>query len=205
MPEACSTRGFLFIRHGETLSNRNRIRSGGECNPPLTQLGVQQIRRTEAVLATLDRSPGLILASPHKRTHDTARILNESLNVEILVDDGLKERRLGQWNGQSYDATRELMKAGRTPPGGESDDAFRGRVLDTFRERAWIYSRWPAIISSSGVARVILEHAGKTREYASGLGNGSILAVTLDNSDCFRISRVEMIHDSQEGSRTDEA
>lgn len=195
MPES-SEKGFFFVRHGETLSNRNRVRSGGECNTRLTQLGVRQIRQAEAVLASLARGPGLILTSPHRRTHDTARILNESLQVEILVDDGLKERRLGLWNGQSYEATRELLIAGETPPDGEAGDAFRERVLNTFRKRARIYSRWPVIISSSGVARVILEHAGKTREYASGLGNGSILAVTLENPDRFCIARVEMIHDS---------
>lgn len=197
MPKKHSEQGFFFVRHGETISNRNKVRSGGECNPPLTPLGKQQIELAETVLSSLDRIPGLMLTSPHIRTYDTACILNKSLKVKVLVDDGLKERKLGSWNGKSYDSTREQLKAGKTPPGGEAEAEFRERVLRTFKNRAGIYMQWPAIISSSGVARVILEHAGKTREYASGLDNGSILSVWLDDPVHFSISCVEMVYACQ--------
>ena len=77
-------------------------------------------------------------------------------------------------------ATQPPLAAGETPPGGESDAAFRARVLAAFRALGPLYARWPLVVSSRGVARILLEHAG--RDGAATLPNGAILRVTLADS-----------------------
>ena len=85
---------------------------------------------------------------------------NARLGLEMRIEPGLIERRLGSWNGRSIEETQPLLAAGRTPPGGESSVRFTARVLTAFRSLAPLYARWPPIVSSRGVARVLMENAG---------------------------------------------
>ena len=128
-------------------------------------------------LRRLGATPGVILVSPLSRTIETAEILNSGLDLEVRVDSSLIERRLGDWNGQSVEATQPPLAAGETPPGGESNAVFQSRVLCAFRGLASLYAQWPLIVSSRGVARILMEHAGY--EGAAFLPNGAILRVTL--------------------------
>ena len=181
MTDGARKPGFFFIRHGQTAANRDGLRSGGESDTPLTELGREQAREAGLTLHRLGLTPGLILSSPLSRTIETARLLNVRLGLEVRMVSGLIERRLGAWNGRSVEATRLPLAAGETPPGGESDAVFRARVLAAFRALAPLYARWPLIVSSRGVARILMEHAG--RESAATLPNGTILRVTLTDPD----------------------
>ncbi|MDD9982950.1 MAG: histidine phosphatase family protein [Gammaproteobacteria bacterium] len=173
--------GFFFIRHGQTVANRDGVRSGGESDTHLTVLGREQARTAGLTLHRLGAAPSLILTSPLSRTIDTAEILNERFGLEIRTVSGLTERRLGAWNGRSIEATQPLLAAGETPPGGETNAVFKARVLAAFRGLAPHYASWPLIVSSRGVARILLEHAGLVD--ATSLPNGAILRATLANSD----------------------
>ena len=177
--EACES-GFFFIRHGQTVANRDGVRSGAESDTHLTELGREQARRAGLVLDRFGVRPGLILPSPLSRTIETAELLNARLGLEMRIEPGLIERRLGTWNGRSVEETQPLLAAGRTPPGGESSAGFTARVLAAFRGLAPLYARWPLIVSSRGVARVLMEHAG--HEGAPTVPNCAILRVTLADS-----------------------
>ena len=99
----------------------------------------------------------------------------------MRIEPELIERRLGSWNGRSIEETQPLLAAGRTPPGGESSARFAARGLAAFRGLAPLYVRWPLIVSSRGVARVLMEHGGC--EDAAVVPNCTILRVTLADSD----------------------
>ena len=174
--------GFFFIRHGQTAANRDGVRSGAESDTHLTEVGRDQACRAAETLRGHGVRPSLILTSPLSRTMETAEILNARLGLEldILTEPGLLERRLGAWNGQSVEATQPALAAGETPPGGESSAAFRARVLAAFDGLAAHFSRWPLIVSSRGVARVLMEQAG--RKDAAALPNCALLRVTLADS-----------------------
>ena len=172
--------GFFFIRHGQTVANRDNVRSGAESDTRLTELGREQARTAGLTLRRLGVTPSLILTSPLSRTVGTAEILNELFGLEIRTEPGLTERRLGGWNGRSIEATQPLLAAGETPPGGESNAVFEARVLAAFRGLAPYYANWPLVVSSRGVARILLEHAGLMD--AASLPNGTILRVTLSDS-----------------------
>lgn len=181
--------GFFFLRHGQTVANRDGVRSGGESDTRLTELGRDQARRAGLALHRLGVTPSLILASPLSRTIETAALLNAQFGLEVRTEPGLMERRLGAWNGQSIEATQPPLAAGVTPPGGESNAAFQARVIAAFRALVPLYARWPLIVSSRGVARIVLEHAG--RSGAATLPNGAILSVTLAGPEDFEVAAID--------------
>ena len=182
--------GFFLIRHGETTANRAGVRSGGDRDPPLTELGRAQARDLTAVVRRLTEAPDLIVAAPLKRTLETARLVNDGLGLEIRTEPQLVERLLGAWNGRSIESTRPMLDAGETPPGGESSALFCDRLLAAFRSLAPLYRRWPLIVSSRGVARVVMERGGSER---TALGNGEMLRVDLADSCEFRIGRIDQV------------
>ncbi len=191
--------GFYFMRHGQTLANRDRICSGGESDPPLTQLGHDQVRDAGRRLCALPASapmPQLILASPMRRTSETARILSGVLGLDVRAvrwEAGLIERRLGKWNHQRAEKIQPLLSAGHTPPGGESAAAFRHRVLSVLGGFAPFYPHWPLIIGSRGTGRIVLECAGANAEEAAHLANAAILRITLADAEGFEIVECEQL------------
>ncbi|MCY4221356.1 MAG: histidine phosphatase family protein [Thiotrichales bacterium] len=181
MTDGSDGAGFFFIRHGQTTANRDGVRSGAECDTHMTELGREQIQAAGRILRALDTPPSLILCSPLSRTVETAHIINARLDLEVglevRIEPGLVERRLGDWNGRSIEETQRPLSAGETPPGGESNATFKARVLATFRSFAPLWPRWPLIVSSRGVARILIEQAG--RGDTRSLANGAILRVVL--------------------------
>ena len=181
MTDGAAGSGLFFLRHGQTAANRDGVRSGGENDTHLTELGRAQVRMAGRILRGLGVTPGLILCSPLSRTIETAHLINARLGLEIRIEAGLLERRLGAWNGRSVEETQVPLAAGETPPGGESNARFEARVLAAFRGLAPLYARCPLIVSSRGVARILMEQAG--RGDAATLANGAILRVTLAGTD----------------------
>ena len=172
--------GFFFVRHGQTYANRDGIRSGGDSDTRLTALGRDQARIVAETLHSVGARPGMIVTAPLSRTLESAELLKDRLGRKVHVEDGLLERQLGEWNGLSVAATQLPLIAGETPPGGESNIQFQTRILSAFRRLGPLYPDWPLIVSSRGVARILLEHAG--HENSAPLANGAILRVVLANT-----------------------
>lgn len=78
-----------FVRHGETNSNLQK--SGGNFNDRLTEVGREQVQ--ELANRIYGISIDIILASPHKRTKETAEIIVEKINKEIKVVSLLGEKK----------------------------------------------------------------------------------------------------------------
>lgn len=165
--------GFFFVRHGETTANAAGVRSGGDSDPPLTDTGRAQAAEARAALVDAGAALGLIYCAPLDRTMETARIIGHE--AELRSEPALAERRLGGWNGRSVAETQPLIVAGETPPGGEDDASFRARALGGFEGIGPEMAHWPLIVSSRGVSRILLEHAGFPRGRA--LPNGAVIAV----------------------------
>ena len=188
-------RGFFFVRHGQTDANRDGIRSGGDCDTSLTELGRGQARIAADTLHSTGVKPSMIVTAPLSRTLETAELMKDRLGLKIQVESGLLERQLGEWNGLSVVATQPSLTAGETPPGGESNVEFQSRILSAFRRLTPLYPGWPLIVSSRGVARILLEHAG--HENSAPLENGAILRVFLadtGNRHDFEVVAIHHIH-----------
>lgn len=93
-----------FFRHGETEWNKER-RFQGALDSPLTDYGKSQI---ELVCSIFEREPNLpsplkVYVSPLGRTMETAKILSQHIEIEIIKENRLREVSLGSWDGMTRD------------------------------------------------------------------------------------------------------
>jgi probable phosphoglycerate mutase len=155
---------FYFLRHGETDWNREE-RLQGHTDIPLNETGRAQAQAAAPLMGALpfDR----IIASPLSRAHETARLVNAG-GKPLHLDAGLKERHFGTLEGVVFsDAQamrRKLAEEGLPiedtgypcPPGGETYDAFRDRVLGALRGNMERYAGEKLLfVAHGGVYRVL--------------------------------------------------
>ena len=90
---------YYFVRHGETQFNITH-RLQGQCDSPLTQNGIQQVKQCATKLNAIHFDT--CYASTSERARDTAQILLENTNTKILYSDALKEINFGTLEGSNY-------------------------------------------------------------------------------------------------------
>ncbi len=127
-----------LARHGATAySLERRFSGGGGFDPPLAPLGIAQAEALAAEVArrgTVQR----IVASPLLRAQQTAQIVSEETGLHVETLEGFRECDFGQWDGLTLTEVRErwpehlaewLASMSIAPPGGESFEQLRARVL----------------------------------------------------------------------------
>ena len=87
---------ILVTRHGETDWNLLK-KIQGRVDNELNEKGISQARETKEKLK--DEKIDLIICSPLKRTRQTADIINEGRNIEIIYDEDIIERDFGEFEG----------------------------------------------------------------------------------------------------------
>jgi broad specificity phosphatase PhoE len=96
---------LIFIRHGQSESNLNRVFTG-QTDIPLTSLGRDQAERTAQYLKQFPISH--IYASDLSRAMDTAAPTARELGLEVVPNSKLREIYAGKWEGKSYDELKEI-------------------------------------------------------------------------------------------------
>ncbi len=93
------TRPFYFLRHGETLYNRER-RIQGQSDVPLSPLGLEQAEQASLELsgAAIDR----IVSSALYRATQTADVVAARLGLAVEREAGLMETHFGIYQDQLY-------------------------------------------------------------------------------------------------------
>lgn len=87
---------LYIIRHGQTDWNLiNRIQ--GQKDVSLNKTGIIQAEKARKEI--LKYNFDLIICSPLKRAKQTAEIINQNRNIEIIYDKALMERNLGEFEG----------------------------------------------------------------------------------------------------------
>lgn len=144
----------VLVRHGVTRHTSAKRFSGGlgGDNPPLSEEGLAQARAAADWLAGLGDRVDAVLASPVRRTRETAAVVAEALGLPVEEEPGFAEMEFGAWDGLTFLEVAERDQAGLDawlgsmdvpPPGGESFRQVQARVL-------------------AGLDRVLAEHAGRT-------------------------------------------
>ncbi len=95
---------LVFWRHGQTEQNRLR-RIQGATDIPLNETGRDEARAAAKELARM--KPTRIYSSQLGRALQTAQFLSEETGLEIKIDERLRERSYGLWEGM----TSEEIKA----------------------------------------------------------------------------------------------
>ena len=173
---AADARLLAFVRHGATQPNLDGQRCGGDLDLPLTDIGRAQARAAGLHIAQLGLPIGLIVSSGLLRTDETAAIIARQLGaVPVITLPGFVERHLGLWNRRSISESEPWISGGLTPPGGESNSAFIGRIQAAVQA---LLPRWPEapgrplVVASRGVARALGELTGRTG--LTHLANGQL-------------------------------
>ena len=135
---------IIAVRHGETTWNVDG-RIQGQLDIPLNDKGRWQAERLARALAASERAAA-IYSSDLLRAWDTARAVANSMRLQQMDAPGLRERGFGSYEGKTFpdleaNHPQETARWRRrdpdwAPPGGESLEAFRKRVLDATDELA---------------------------------------------------------------------
>ncbi len=91
---------FLFVRHGESQANLDRI-FVGQTDSPLTELGQKQAAMTAAYLAA-HYKVDYVYASDLSRAYITGAVIAKACNAPIQADRGLREVYVGLWEGVPF-------------------------------------------------------------------------------------------------------
>lgn len=139
---------FYIFRHGQTDYNAEK-RVQSILDIPLNQDGVNQAKQLAKNLS--DVQFDCIYSSPLSRALDTAKIVVENRDIEIITAPGLQERNLGALCGKivkttdapvntQFDINADMINIPLAllsddnyapPKNGESYNMFAKRVLDT--------------------------------------------------------------------------
>ena len=145
---------LILVRHGVTAHTVEKRFSGGlaSANPPLSGEGREQVRATAEWLAPIAERIDVVIASPVRRTRESAEIVAEVLGKGLHVEPGFAEMEFGIWDGLTFGEVAKahpemldtwLGSLDATPEGGESFRVVEERVL-------------------AGLQRVLETHAGRT-------------------------------------------
>ena len=139
----------VLLRHGETPHTAEKRFSGaGGADPELSEAGVRQAAAAAGRLAGTG-GVDVILASPMRRTRQTADAVAQALGADVREVDAFRECAFGEWEGLTFDEVREgwpealgawMGDPTAVPPGGESFTEVRRRVL---RARDQLLARYP--------------------------------------------------------------
>jgi broad specificity phosphatase PhoE/ribonuclease HI len=162
---------LLLVRHGVTGHTVDKRFSGGlgGSNPGLTDEGRAQVRATADWLAPLAEDIDAVVASPVRRTHESAEILAARLDRPLVTEDGLAEMEFGTWDGMTYAEISErypdeldawLGSLEHTPGGGESFRVVEKRVLASLDHLLEEYAgRTVLAVSHVTPIKVLVAHA----------------------------------------------
>lgn len=153
---------IYFIRHGETVLTPDRKFSGsGEPNPVLTETGLAQAGLVAEEISKV--KPEILIASPLKRTKQTAEVISQRLGLPIIFDEAWYECGFGLWDGMSIDEVARkypieykawLASSAYAPPEGESYDALGWRVDEAIDKLVAKYpSKRIVVVTHNGVTK----------------------------------------------------
>jgi alpha-ribazole phosphatase/probable phosphoglycerate mutase len=89
---------LLLVRHGETLSNIKKIYAG-KGSESLTKKGIHQAIEVGEKLRSY--KVHALYSSPIERALQTAKIIGDSVGLDVIVDESFREMDLGIWEGLS--------------------------------------------------------------------------------------------------------
>ena len=159
-------KNLYLIRHGKTEANLHRLYCGST-DLPLSEAGIRELEEKEIRLSGVEfRISGML------RTRQTMGILFGE--VPFLVDSRFREVDFGLFEMKSYeqlkdDPAYQAWISGdneeNVPPGGESGNQMRRRVLDGLEELL-TGTEDVALITHGGVIAAIMDHLFPEQGYS---------------------------------------
>ncbi len=159
---------IYFVRHGETILTPTRKFSGtGALDPELMQEGLDQADLVAAEAAKLGAE--VLIASPLKRTRQTAEAIARTTGLEIIFDETWYELSFGDWDGKSIEEVKAedpdayqawLNSTAYAPGGGESYDEASVRIEEGLEK---LVAEYPGkkiiVVTHNGVIKTAIKLA----------------------------------------------
>ncbi len=155
---------LYLIRHGQTDWNLEG-RWQGHADVPLNDNGRQQAAKIAQALAYAGLAA--IFSSDLQRALDTARAISAAAGVPVQIDPRLREIHQGSWQGMLADDIEqrygELLRQRKVdphsvaPPGGESVQQVRDRVIEAIEEIRRCHPHEPVAVISHGFALAVVQ------------------------------------------------
>lgn len=146
-----------FIRHGETVWNReNKI--CGATDSPLTEKGLEQAAEVAEKVRAMGIKADRILYSPLSRAKDTALRIAEATGIPTREEPRLFEQNFGKYESTARDGAefRESKKQFACRyEGGESMLHLAQRVYNLLDELKAQPDRTYILVAHNGIARVV--------------------------------------------------
>lgn len=150
LPPTC----VYLVRHGRTALNAAGVLRG-RLDPPLDDVGRRQVAVLGAALA--GRGISRVVASPLRRTVDTAAAVGAACGQPVHVDPRLIDRDYGSWAGRRKEDVESAWGSVDAAPGVEPADEVGARAMaalaDVAREAA---GGTAAVVSHDIVIRLCL-------------------------------------------------
>lgn len=188
-----------LLRHGEIRSENCLM---GQRNTPLTEEGLRQAHRWNGLFDEVDLSR--ICCSDLDRCVRTAEIIAGTRKQPVEPMPAFREIRLGDWEGLPVaevarrfpDAwlERGTHLATYRPPGGESFEDLKERVIPAFDRIVYEAEGDIMVVAHGGVNRVILCHlleAPLDNVFRLGQDYGCLNIIEFDG-ESFQLSVVNM-------------
>lgn len=174
----------VLVRHGVTPHTVEKRFSGGlaSANPGLSDEGRAQIRAVAEWLGPIAERIDAVVASPVRRTLESAEIIATALGREVELEPGFAEMEFGSWDGLTFaevgerypdELTAWLGSVDHAAGGGESFRAVQERVL-------------------AGLARLLETHAGRTVVVVSHVTPIKTLVATAVDAPLESVFRMEL-------------
>lgn len=171
---------FFFVRHGEAEHNvKGVIASGPEKGTHISRLtenGKKQAEEGGKNMRKLLKKEklDLIVASPYKRTQETAKIISKVVKAKVITDERLSELNTGIFNWRpvkehSAYFPNYLEAFTKAPPGGENLNEVKRRMYAVISDLNAKYEGKNILIVSHGDPLWVLQGA------LMGLSNEEIL------------------------------
>lgn len=142
---------IIFLRHGQTVSNKLQVLMGGLSDSPLTEEGVETSKAIGNLLQTLPID--VVYCSPNTRAQDTlGYALPDSVNDAKIVES-LREQSFGSRTGTPLDEIPAEVNAQyfADPYGFKHTD---GESLRDLQERVGIFLR--EVVELQGLETILL-------------------------------------------------
>jgi len=151
---------FYMLRHGQTVANARDFLAGS-IDSPLTTLGRQQALALLNLLPHLPQKPSVVIHSPLSRSRDTARTINQNLQLPLVEMAEFAEQCFGDWEENlSWNEAKSLMQRGISPPNGETLLDFQNRVMAGIAKINTLAPSPALIVSHGGVFDALAAYYG---------------------------------------------
>jgi glucosyl-3-phosphoglycerate phosphatase len=171
---------ILLWRHGRTAYNAS-ARLQGQIDIPLDDVGRWQAR-TAAARIVMRHEPATVVSSDLARARQTAECLTGAAGVGLELDERLRERAFGEWEGLTGDEIHArwpeeyaLWRGGGDPPrvGAESRAEVASRLGAAVRDHVEKLDRSQTLVLVShgaAISSAVAELLGMSAEWRGVAG-----------------------------------